>query len=163
VNAPRSGLGRAAEEPRSGLGQAAEQPLENGQALVESILLGLVLLMPVVWMLMVLADVHRAALASTAAAREAGFDASRSTENAAADRAVETAIRLALDNHDLQAEDAVVRWSAPEGLTRGAMVEVNVAYPVPVVRMPFLGNAGGPAIWVRAVHSARIDPFSSRP
>ncbi|MGH2701651.1 MAG: hypothetical protein ACRDJB_00935 [Actinomycetota bacterium] len=159
---PRSGLGRAAGQG-SGLGRAAEQRGEKGQALVESIILGLVLLVPIVWMLMVLADVHRAALASTAAAREAGFDASRSTDNAAADRAVDTAIRLALDNHGLRTEDAVVRWSAPEGLTRGARVEVHVAYPVPVVRMPFLGNAGGPAIWVRAVHSARIDPFSSRP
>lgn len=148
---------------RSELGRAAKQTRENGQALVESILLGLVLLVPVVWMLMVLADVHRAALASTAAAREAGFDASRSTDNAAADRAVDTAIDLALDNHGLRAEDAVVRWTAPEGLTRGATVEVHVEYPVPVVRMPFLGDAGGPAIWVRAVHRARIDPFSSRP
>jgi hypothetical protein len=136
---------------------------ENGQALVESILLGLVLLVPLVWMLMVLADVHRAALASTSAVREAGFDATRATDNHAADRAVHTAIQLALDNHGLQAEDAVVQWSAPDGLSRGATIEVRLAYPVPVIRIPLLGNAGGPAIWVRSVHRARIDPFSSRP
>lgn len=136
---------------------------ESGQALVESILLGLVLLVPIVWMLMVLADVHRAALASTAAVREAGFDASRSTDNGTADRAVDTAIQLALDNHGLHAEHAVVRWTAPEGLKRGATIEVQLAYPVAVVRMPFLENAGGPAIWVRSVHRARIDPYSSRP
>lgn len=136
---------------------------EDGQALVESILLSLVLLVPIVWMLMVLADVHRAALGSTAAVREAGFDASRATDNYAADKAVHTAVQLALHNHGLQAEEAVVRWSAPEGLSRGATIEVHLEYPVPVIRMPLLGSAGGPSIWVRSVHRARIDPFSSRP
>lgn len=136
---------------------------ERGQALVESILLGIVLLVPVIWMLMLLADVHRAALASTAAVREAGFDASRSDDDAAAREAVHNAVRLALTNHGFDAGDARVSWSAPAGLTRGATVEVHVEYPVSVIRLPFLGDVGGPAVWVRSTHVARVDPFRSEP
>ncbi len=137
-------------------------PDERGQALVESILLGVVLLVPIVWALMVLADVHRAALASTSAAREAGFDAARSESSAAAGEAVDGAVSSALTNHGLAGESATVDWIAPEGLERGETVEVSVAYPVRVVRLPFMGDAGGPSVWVRATHVARVDPYGSR-
>lgn len=135
---------------------------ERGQALIESVLLGMLLILPIVWALMVLADVHRAALAATSAAREAGFDAARSGELTTADSSVDRAVGLALANHGLSADDSNVRWSAPDGLERGARIEVHVAYPVGVVRFPFLGEVPGPSIWVRATHIARVDPFASR-
>jgi len=135
---------------------------ERGQALIESVLLGILLIVPVVWALMVLADVHRAALAATAAAREAGFDATLSDDLVAADARVDRAVELALDNHGLDARRSTVRWSAGEGLDRGARVEVHVAYPVSVVRFPFLGDVSGPSVWVRSTHIARVDPFASR-
>jgi hypothetical protein len=135
---------------------------ERGQALIESVLLGMLLILPIVWALMVLADVHRAALAATSAAREAGFDAARSGDLTTADSSVDRAVGLALANHGLNADDSNVRWSAPDGLERGARIEVHVAYPVDVVRFPFLGEMFGPSIWVRATHIARVDPFASR-
>ncbi|CAN5675107.1 hypothetical protein BH20ACT23_BH20ACT23_25180 [soil metagenome] len=135
---------------------------ERGQALIESVLLGLLLMIPIVWALMVLAEVHRAALASTSAAREAGFDAARSHDMMAAERSVERAVDLALANHGLEADDSNVSWSAPDGLERGARVEVQVAYPVGVVSFPFLGEVSGPSVWVRSTHVARVDPFASR-
>lgn len=135
---------------------------EDGQALVESVLLGVVLLLPIVWALMVLADVHRVALASTSAAREAGFDATRSGDMRTAEQSIDMAISLAFDNHGLDADEATVRWSAPEGLERGSTVEVNVAYPVQVLRIPFVRDAAGPSVWVRSSHVARVDPFASR-
>lgn len=135
---------------------------ERGQALIESVLLGMLLIIPIVWALMVLADVHRAALAATSAAREAGFDAVRSDDLSAADGSVDRAVGLALQNHGLDANDSHVRWSAPDGLERGARVEVHVSYPVRVVRVPFLGDVSGPSVWVRSTHIARVDPFASR-
>ena len=136
---------------------------DEGQALIESILLGLLLLVPVVWGLVVLADLHRAALASTAAAREAGFDAARATDLATANDAVERSVRLAFQNHGLDPSLADVDWSAPDGLERAATVNVDVAYSVAVVRIPFISGAGGPSVWVRSSHVVRIDPFGSRP
>ena len=135
---------------------------ERGQALIESVLLGLLLIIPIVWALMVLADVHRAALAATSAAREAGFDAARSDDLVAAGASIDRAVQLALENHGLDADESRVRWSAGEGLERGARVEVHVAYPVRVVRFPFLGEVSGPSFWVRSTHIARVDPFASR-
>jgi hypothetical protein len=135
---------------------------ERGQALIESLLLGMLLIIPIVWVLMVLADVHRSALATTSAAREAGFDAARSSDLSDAAKSVERATELALGNHGLNADESNVRWTAPDGLDRGARIEVHVAYPVPVVRFPFLGEVPGPSVWVRSTHIARVDPFASR-
>jgi len=135
---------------------------ERGQALIESLLLGMLLIIPIVWVLMVLADVHRSALAATSAAREAGFDAARSGDLTDAARAIERTAGLALTNHGLDADESNIRWSAPDGLERGARIEVHVAYPVNVVRFPFLGEVSGPSVWVRSTHMARVDPFASR-
>jgi hypothetical protein len=138
------------------------RPGEEGQALIESVLLGLLLLVPIIWGLMVLTDVHRAALASTSAAREAGFDAVRSISLSTAEDSIEQAAMLALENHGLDSDEATVRWSAPLGLERGATVEVRVAIPVRVIRLPFADISSGPSVWVRSTHVARVDPFASR-
>lgn len=136
---------------------------ERGSSLLEVMLLGLLLTTVLIWLLAVLSDVHRAALATTAGAREAGFDAARSTEIRSAGAAADTAIRRALLDGGLDPGSARVRWDAPDGLMRGGRVEVEVAYPVPVIRAPFLGSWGGAVVWVRAIHTARIDPYGSRP
>lgn len=135
---------------------------ERGQALIESLVLGMLLIIPIVWALMVLADVHRSALATTSAAREAGFDAARSGDLSAAAESVERAAGIALINHGLDADEAIVKWSALDGLERGGRIDVHVSYPVSVVRFPFLGEVSGPSIWVRSTHIARVDPFASR-
>ena len=135
---------------------------ERGSALLETVLLGLILLMPVIWAVGVLADLHRGALASTAAAREAGFDAARASSAADARRAVDVAVARAFRDHGLDPADASIEWSAPSDLNRGGQVEVRISYSVPVAQAPFIGRVGGPSINVRARHVARIDPYRSR-
>lgn len=135
---------------------------ELGQALVESILLGLVLLVPLVWGLGVLAQLHSAALASTAAVREAAFDAARTSGMADADRAIQSAIARAFADNGLDPSQAHVQWTSSTGLERGGTVEIRVEYPVSALQAPFIGGIEGPAIWVGASHVARIDPFRSR-
>ncbi|MFN2488813.1 MAG: hypothetical protein ABR529_03555 [Actinomycetota bacterium] len=134
---------------------------DDGHALIETILVSLLLLAPLVWALGVLADLHRSALASTAAAREAGFDAARSASPASARAAVDDAVRRAFADQGLDPSEAQVRWSA-SGLTRGEAVEIEVSYPVTVVQAPLLGRISGPAVWVNARHVARIAPYRSR-
>lgn len=134
---------------------------ESGQAVVEALLLGMLLLVPLIWTLGVLADLHRSALAATAAAREAGFDAARSATLAAADAAVAEAVERALADQGLDPTEARVRWDAGSSLRRGGAVEVEVAYPVTVVQAPLLGRVSGPSVWVRARHVARVDPYRS--
>lgn len=136
---------------------------DAGQALVETILLGLLLLVPLMWCLGVLADLHRSALGTTAAAREAAADGARSTTPADAARSVDRAVASALDDEGLDPARARVDVSIPAGLERGAPVEVEVAYPVTVLQAPLIGRVSGPSIWVRARGIARVDPYRSRP
>lgn len=136
---------------------------ESGQALMETILLGLLLLVPLMWALGVLADIHRNALAATSAAREAGFEAARVTTPSDAARAVDRAVVEAFRDEGIAPSTASVDVSMPSGFERGAPVEVRVAVRVPVLQAPLIGRVSGPSILVRASHTARIDPYRSRP
>lgn len=135
---------------------------QSGQALIETILVGLLMLVPLIWGLGVLAELHRSALAATSGAREAGFEASRTGDLASADRAVRRAVEQAFLDHQLDPGDAVIRWEAPAGLVRGGAVEIRVSYPVTVLRAPLIGSVSGPSVWVDARHVARIDLYRSR-
>lgn len=135
---------------------------ERGQALLETLLLVVLLLVPLLWLLTVLAHVHRGALGATAAAREGGFEAARSSDLPNAGRAVDRAVANALADHGLDPERARIRWTAPPDLGRGGVVEIQVSYAVPVFAAPFLGRLAGPSIWLDARHRARIDPYRSR-
>ncbi len=135
---------------------------ELGSSLIETMLLGLLMLVPLLWVLGLLADVQRGALASTAAAREAGFEAARSNDVSAADRAVHNAVHQAFADQGLPPSEAGVRWTSDPGFPRGGKVEVRVSYEVTVLQMPFLGRVAGPYISVDASHVARIDPYRSR-
>jgi hypothetical protein len=135
---------------------------QRGQGVIETILLGLLLIAPLIWALGVLSDLHRSALAATAAAREAGFDAAHSPSPAAAAGTVEEAVRTAFLNQGLDPAAARVAWSAPS-FARGGAVEVVVSYPVTVLQAPLIGRVAGPSVWVTASHVARIDPYGGRP
>ena len=134
---------------------------QDGQAIIETLLLALLLLVPLVWALGVLADLHRGALATTAAAREGGFDAARLSDANAANAAIDEAVARAFVDHGLNPADAKVSWSGSP-LQRGAAVDVKVSYSVPVFQAPLLGRVAGPSIVVEARHVARIAPFRSR-
>ena len=135
---------------------------ERGFALVEAILLGLLFFIPLMWLLGVLADLHRGALASSAAAREAGVSAARQAGPDEMDAVVDRAVAQAFRDHGLDPRRAEVRVRTGGGI-RGAAVEVVVGYDVTVLQAPFLGRVSGPSIEVTARHVARVDPYASRP
>lgn len=134
---------------------------QSGAALIESIMLCLVLFVPIVWMLTVASEMHRGALATTAAVREAGAEAARSTNRLEAGRDIRRVVAEALRDHGLDASSARIRWTST--FTRGGSVEVQVSYPVTIFAAPLLGDVVGPTVWIRARHAARIDPFGSFP
>lgn len=135
---------------------------ESGQSLVEVMTVGLLLFVPLLWAFGILSQLQAGALAATAAAREAGLDAARAGDLSQAGAAVDGAVGRAFVDQGLDADAALVHWDAPQGLMRGGIVEVEVAYRVPVLQAPLLGAVGGPGVWVRARHVARIDPYASR-
>lgn len=134
---------------------------ERGTAMIETLLLGLLLLVPLIWVLGVLSEVHRAALATTTAAREAGFDAARATTRGDAASRIDAAVASALADHGVDPRRARVEWTSD--LERGGAVELRVSYDVPVLQAPLLGSIGGPSITVNASHVARVDRYRSHP
>lgn len=134
----------------------------RGQALIETIILGLVLLAPLIWLLGMLGEMHRAALASEAAVREAGFQVARASNVAEARAGVARSVRTALVDHGLDPERARLEARWPRSLPRGASISIEVGYPVSIVGAPLIGRVAGPSIWIRAIHVARVDPYRSR-
>jgi hypothetical protein len=135
---------------------------EEGQAVIETLLIALVLLVPLMWLLGVLSDFHRGAIGATAAAREAGSDAASSPDLQTAARAVERAVHQAFVDEGLDPQRARVSWNATAGFERGGTVRIRVEYPVTAVQFPFLGSVNGPSLLIDAIHFARIDPYRSR-
>lgn len=130
----------------------------RGAALVEAVLLCVILLIPVAWGLATLDQIHRAALASTAAVRDAGFEAARSPDLSTAEEAIQGAVAAALHSQDLDDENAEVTWSAPDGVARGSRIEIEVRYRVEVLGgwLPFV------SVPVSARHALYVQPFGSR-
>ncbi len=129
---------------------------------METILLGLVLMAPLIWLLTILGAVHSAALATSAAAREAGWEVARAVDAPAARRSVDRAVSVALEDQQLDPASARIETEWAPGLQRGSAVQIRVSYPVPVLSAPFLGSVSEPVLWIEAIHVARIDPFRSR-
>lgn len=132
---------------------------EEGYAVMDAFLIGLILTVPLLWMLMVVSSLHRTALASTSAAREAGLVASRAAAAGDAHRGARAAISRSLSERGVDPDTSTMSLSwAPD---RDAAVRVEIKIPVRVLTIPFLGRPVGPTIWVRANHVAHVDPYRS--
>jgi hypothetical protein len=144
---------------------------ERGAAVVELLVVFLTLLVPLVYAMVVMADVQRALLATSSAAREAGRVYVTGPDRLAAERRAEVAYREVLASYGMRAGDprAGMRLRArcpPEaapgcagGFGPGAEVLVEVTYRVPVARLPFLGAVAGPGVTIGAIHHTRVDRY----
>jgi hypothetical protein len=144
---------------------------EAGAAVVELLVVALTLLVPLVYAMVVMADVQRAMLATSGAAREAGRVYVTGSDRATAERRAGAAYREVLASYGLRAGDprASLRLRAgcpaegasgcAGGFGPGAEVEVVVTYRVPVARLPFLGSVAGPGITIGATHHTRVDRY----
>jgi hypothetical protein len=150
-------------DPRSGE--------ERGTAVVELLVVFLTLLVPLVYVMVVMADVQRALLATSGAAREAGRVYVTGSDRLDAERRAGLAYREVLATYGVAAGDprAGMRLRGrcpPEvasgcvgGFGPGAEVEVVVTYRVPVARLPFLGAVAEPGLTIGATHHTRVDRY----
>jgi hypothetical protein len=159
-----SGPGPAAAEPEPGA-------REQGAAVVELLVVFLTLLLPLVYAMVVMADVQRALLATSSAAREAGRVYVTGAGRVDAERRAGVAYRDVLAAYGIGAGDsragmrlqvgcpAQAGSGCAGGFGPGAEVRVVVTYRVPVARLPFLGAVAGPGLTVGATHHTRVDRF----
>jgi hypothetical protein len=131
---------------------------ERGSAIVEFHFLGLLMLVPLVYILLAVLDVQRASYGVTQAAREAGRIYVATGDEAAARLAAQVALadqRLAAGGAEI-----VIRCSVTPCYRPGAEVTVTVGS---TVRLPFipevLAGAVHAQIPVDATHASVIDRF----
>jgi Flp pilus assembly protein TadG len=145
---------------------------ERGAAVVELLVVFLTLLLPLVYVMVVMADVQRALLATSSAAREAGRVYVTGADRGDAERRAGVAYREVLATYGVETGDprASMRLQAgcpagagaaecAGGFGSGAEVRVVVTYRVPVARVPFLGAVAGPGLTVGATHHTRVDRY----
>ena len=152
-------------------GPGARGAGERGAAVVELLVVFLTLLVPLVYVMVVMADVQRALLATSSAAREAGRVYVTGSDRSAAERRAALAYREVLGTYGMRAGDPKasmrLRVGCPDGVGSGcvggfgpgAEVQVVVTYRVPVARLPFLGEVAGPGVTIGATHHTRVDRY----
>lgn len=113
---------------------------ESGSASLEFLTAGLVLLVPLVYLVLMLSTVQAAALAVEGAARQGARVFAQAPDAAAGESALQRAVGVALADHGLEPDAASVSLvCAPDPgdcLHRGGTVTVSVTTTVPLVPVP---------------------------
>ncbi|WP_380169087.1 hypothetical protein [Jannaschia sp. R86511] len=140
---------------------------DGGSAVVEFVTIGVLMLVPVVYLVVAVAGVQAAAFATESAAREAARIVVTGTDDAQSERLVLAAVGWALRDQGLDADpaDAVtVRCSTQPCLTPGADVTVTVAVEVPLPAVPAGVSRVVPLVVpVSATHTQVVDEFRVAP
>ncbi|MGH3444040.1 MAG: TadE/TadG family type IV pilus assembly protein [Nocardioidaceae bacterium] len=137
---------------------------ERGTALIEVTWLSILLLVPLVYILLSVFEVQRAAFAVTAASRAAGRAFSIAPSQAVGRERARRAAAVALDDQglDLDRHGSVWVTCRPDPdhcLSPGSVITVDVGYPVALPMMPTALGADTPSIHVDAEHSVPYGSF----
>lgn len=138
---------------------------ERGSASVEFLTVGMLLLVPTVYLVLTLAAVQSASFAVEGAARQASRVFVQSESLGAAQSAAATAIAVTLADYGLDAADARVEVTcAPDPadcLTRRGFVTVTVSTVVPLPLLPpVLGVDAPPGVPITATSTEQVSRFA---
>lgn len=123
----------------SGTGDQRDRDPETGAAVVEFLGVSVLLLVPLVYLVVTLSQVHAAAFAVEGAAREASraMLTAESSSAGAARAAAATRIALGDQGFDVDGADLLtLKCSADPCLTPGESIAVSVRYEVPLPLVP---------------------------
>ncbi len=139
---------------------------DTGSASLEFITAGVLLLLPIVYLVLVMSAVQAGAFAVEGASRQAARVFVQSPNTAEADAAAERAIEFALADYGLDTDDVVVSVScAPNPavcLTREGFVTITVTTSVPLPLVPPILNVNEPlAIPLSATATQQVSRFWS--
>ena len=129
---------------------------ERGSAIVEFHFLGILLLVPLVYIMIAVLDVQRTAYGVTQAAREAG----RLYVATGDESAARAAAAVALRDHNVDSASVAFGCSLDPCHQPGAEVTVTVESVVPLPLIPdVLAGAARAQVPVSATHTAVVDRF----
>lgn len=156
---PRAGR-RFALERESGVWQLRRRRDERGSALVELTWLGLLLMIPLVYVVITIVTVQRSAFGATEAARAAGRAYVLSPDVSTAEFRAYEAARIAMQDQGVGLEPADVLIAchpSPEAcLQPGSTVEVRLDLQV---SLPLLPSVMGQSVASIAVKSSHLEPY----
>jgi hypothetical protein len=136
---------------------------QRGTAVVEVTWLGLLLLVPLVYVVLAVFDVQRAAFGVDAATRAAGRAYSLAPSQSAAAARARTAAAVALADQGLSLSRGrfAVSCAPVHGtcLTPGSVIRVRISYPVALPLMPTALGRNMPSIRVEAEHAVPYGSF----
>jgi hypothetical protein len=129
--------------------------------MVEFTFLGVLLFVPLVYVVLAVFDVQRASYGASTAVREAGRAYVGADSVAEAEARAEAAARLAMADQGLELApgELTVSCSADPCLTPGAVVTVELHTSVPLPWVPVLGDRPAASVSVDARHDAVVDAF----
>lgn len=136
---------------------------DEGSASLEFLTVGLVLLVPLVYLVLALATIQAGAFAAEAAARHAARVYVQAPDGGAAAASAERALEFALADHGLDGgADLSVACSAAPCLTRRAFVTVSVDLEVPLPLAPTAFQGDFPlAVHLHASATEQVSRFWS--
>ena len=133
---------------------------ERGSSIVEFAILGTLVFGVLVQAVVLFGVLHRATLATSAAAREYGRAVVVASSEADAATRGALVVEQATGNHGLPSGSLHATVEGQRG--RGELLRVRVRTDVPVFRIPFLGDVlPSVAVPVEATHSVQLDRYRS--
>lgn len=135
---------------------------ERGSALVETVWLGVLLLLPMLWIVLSVFEVQRGAFGVEAAARSSARAYALAGDDALGRSRAEAAARQALSDQGL--EDAPIGLdisctTAPDCHSGTSVITVVVATEVSLPFLPDLLGAGQPSFALDATHTVPIGRY----
>ncbi|MCQ1955046.1 hypothetical protein NNX39_00820 [Arthrobacter sp. zg-Y826] len=126
-------------------GKARQVPDEGGSAVVEFIFLGLILLVPVVYLVVTVGQIQGASFAVVGAADAAAKVYAAAPDTVVGEQQAADAAELALSDFGLQADGLLMDISCSEVcLAPGSTVTVSVQFAVPLPGLPW--TDGSPVV-----------------
>jgi Flp pilus assembly protein TadG len=136
---------------------------EEGSAIVEFVWLGLLLLVPLVWIVMSVFEVQRGAFGVSAAARAAGRAYALAPTDAVGEARARAAARQALADQGLPAVPLVVTVTCTSPGTTchsgEAVITVRVDTRVDLPLLPDVLGGGAPSFALDATHTVPIGQY----
>ncbi|HET6698215.1 MAG TPA: hypothetical protein VFG88_03940 [Nocardioidaceae bacterium] len=131
--------------------------------MIEVTWLALLLMVPLLYIVLSVFEVQRAAFAVSAATRSAGRAYVLAPDKASAEARARAAASVALADQDLQLEAATLQISCEPDpahcLSPGSVVDVALRYPVPLPLVPDALGGNTPSIRVEAKHRVPYGTF----
>lgn len=132
--------------------------------MVEFVFLGVVLLVPVIYLILTTARLQGASYAATAAAREAARAYVSAPKDSSPQARADAAARLAFADQGFEGGRIVVRCAASPCLTPDARVEVTAHLDVDLPLIPaFLADALPSRVAIDSTHAVTVDRYRELP